>query len=87
MKKVLKIGGLVLGLIVLVVVIFAWHTFSKMMATETIAFDPQLTIVLGGGGNSIVLTSEDGKQGLVVEKITEDGRRFRYNGHQYALPS
>jgi glyoxylase-like metal-dependent hydrolase (beta-lactamase superfamily II) len=67
MKKFLAIGGAVLGLIILVVVIFGWQIFHSMMAVETITYDPQLTIVLGGGGNSIVLTSEDGKQALVVD--------------------
>jgi len=67
MKKFLKIGGIVLGLIILVMVFLGWQGYRKFMATETIAFDPQLTIVLGGGGNSIVLTSEDGKQALVVD--------------------
>jgi cyclase len=67
MKKILAIGGSVLCLIILAVVIFGWHGYSKFMATETINYDPQLTIVLGGGGNSIVLTSEDGKQSIVVD--------------------
>lgn len=67
MKKILLIGGSVLGLIILAVVIFGWQIFRSMMASETITYDPQLTIVLGGGGNSIVLTSEDGKQCLVVD--------------------
>jgi glyoxylase-like metal-dependent hydrolase (beta-lactamase superfamily II) len=78
MKKILKIGGLVLGLIVLAVVIFGWHAFGKMMETETIRYDAQLTIVLGGGGNSIVLTSEDGKQGLVVDtKMAGAAKKLR----------
>lgn len=78
MKKFLKIGGLVLGLIILMMVIFGWHTFRKMMETETIKYDSQLTIVLGGGGNSIVLTSEDGKQGIVVDtKMAGAAKKLR----------
>jgi cyclase len=36
------------------------------MKVETIQYDPQLTIYLGGG-NSVVLTSEDGSAALVVD--------------------
>jgi len=39
---------------------------------ETVQIDPQLTVYLGGGGNSIVLTSEDGSKALVVD--TKMGR-------------
>jgi cyclase len=37
------------------------------MKIETIQYDPQLTIYLGGGGNSVALTSEDGSAALVVD--------------------
>jgi cyclase len=37
------------------------------MAVTTVRIDPQLTILLGGGGNSIILTSQDNKQALVVD--------------------
>jgi glyoxylase-like metal-dependent hydrolase (beta-lactamase superfamily II) len=78
MKKFLVIGGSILGLIILAVVIFGWHGYSKFMAVETIKYDPQLTIVLGGGGNSIVLTSEDGKQSIVVDtKMADAAKKLR----------
>jgi glyoxylase-like metal-dependent hydrolase (beta-lactamase superfamily II) len=78
MKKFLKIGGVILGLVVLAAVIFVWQGYHKFMATETIAFDPQLTIMLGGGGNSIILTSEDGKQALVVDtKMAGAAKKLR----------
>ena len=37
------------------------------MKVETIQYDPQLTIYLGGGGNSVVLTSEDGSAAFIVD--------------------
>jgi glyoxylase-like metal-dependent hydrolase (beta-lactamase superfamily II) len=78
MKKFLKIGGVILGLVVVAAILFGWRAFTKFMATETITYDPQLTIVLGGGGNSIVLTSEDGKQCLVVDtKMAGAAKKLR----------
>jgi cyclase len=67
MKKFLAIAGSILGLIIIIAVIFVWVNYGKFMAMETVKVDPQLTIVLGGGGNSIVLTSEDGSKSLVVD--------------------
>jgi cyclase len=78
MKKFLIIGGSILGLIIIVAAFFAWQTFAAMMATETINYDPQLFIVLGGGGNSIVLTSEDGSRSIVVDtKMAGAAKKLR----------
>lgn len=65
-KKLLIVGSLILVIIIAAGVYF-WIGFRKFMAMEVVKVDPQLTIYLGGSGNSIVLTSEDGKKALVVD--------------------
>jgi glyoxylase-like metal-dependent hydrolase (beta-lactamase superfamily II) len=45
---------------------------------ETVRLDPQLTVYLGGGGNSIVLASEDGSKVLVVDtKMGKAAKKLR----------
>ena len=67
MKKVLV--GIGVGLAVIIgVVFFAFTNWrSKMMKMTILPVDDQLTIIEGGGGNSIVLVSEDGTRALVVD--------------------
>jgi uncharacterized protein HemX len=78
MKKVMLCIGLLLALILAVGGFFFWNVYQKLMAMETIQYDPQLTIFIGGGGNSIVLTSEDGSQALIVDtKMSSGAKRLR----------
>src|SRR5664279_4885077 len=65
MKKVLQIVGLLIVVAIAVGGIYVWQSYQSFIKVETIQYDPQLTIYLGGG-NSVVLTSEDGSAALVV---------------------
>jgi glyoxylase-like metal-dependent hydrolase (beta-lactamase superfamily II) len=67
MKKVLSIIIVIISAVLLVGGILFWKTYQSFMAVQVIQYDPQLTIFLGGGGNSIALTSEDGKKTLLVD--------------------
>ncbi len=67
MKKVLLGIGAVLLVIIVAAGLFFWNSYRKFMAMEVVKSDPQLTIFIGGSGNSIVLTSEDGTKALVVD--------------------
>jgi len=66
MKKVLKVVGLLILVAIAAGGIYLWQSYQSFMKVETIQYDPQLTIYLGGG-NSVVLTSEDGTAALVVD--------------------
>ena len=66
MKKVLQIVGLLIVFVIVAGGIYVWQSYQRFMKVETIQYDPQLTIYLGGG-NSVVLTSEDGSAALVVD--------------------
>jgi glyoxylase-like metal-dependent hydrolase (beta-lactamase superfamily II) len=72
MKRLLIITGSIIAAIIVICAIFIGIGYDKFMAIETVEHDPQLEILLGGGGNSIVLTSEDGSRALVVD--TKMGR-------------
>ena len=67
MKKVLLIIVLLIVVIIAVGGFDFWKIYQQFGKVETIRLDSQLTVYLGGGGNSIVLTSEDGSQALVVD--------------------
>ncbi len=67
MKKVLLIVSLLIAIIIAVGGFYFWKIYQQFGKVETIQLDPQLTVYLGGGGNSIVLTSEDGSKALVVD--------------------
>jgi glyoxylase-like metal-dependent hydrolase (beta-lactamase superfamily II) len=66
MKKVLQIVGLLIVVAIAAGGIYLWQSYQSFMKVETIQYDPQLTIYLGGG-NSVVLVSEDGSAALVVD--------------------
>jgi glyoxylase-like metal-dependent hydrolase (beta-lactamase superfamily II) len=70
MKKIITIVGLSLAGVIVFTVIFGWYSFNKYMKVKTIFYDKNLTIFDGGGGNSIVLTSDDGTQAVVVDTKT-----------------
>jgi cyclase len=67
MKKVLIIIGIAVGLIIAVVAVIGSNEYNKFKKVQSIRYDKNLTVLVGGGGNSIVLTSEDGTQALVVD--------------------
>jgi cyclase len=67
MKKGLIIIGGALLLIICVIVVVGRNGYSKFMEVTTIPVDKNLTVFEGGGGNSIVLTSDDGKKTLIVD--------------------
>jgi cyclase len=67
MKKVLLIVVLLIVVIIAVGGFYFWKIYQQFGNVETVQLDPQLTVYLGGGGNSIVLTSEDGSKALVVD--------------------
>ena len=51
---------------------------QQFVKVETVQIDPQLTVYLGGGGNSIVLISEDGSKALVVDtKMKKAAEKLR----------
>jgi cyclase len=77
-KRVIIVAGSVVAIVIIAGLIFFWRVFSSMMAVETVRVDPQLTIMLGGGGNSIVLASEDGSKALVVDtKMNGAAKKLR----------
>jgi glyoxylase-like metal-dependent hydrolase (beta-lactamase superfamily II) len=67
MKKKLIIAGSIFALLVLLCGVFIFVGYQKFMSVEAIEYDPELEILIGGGGNSIILTAEDGFQALVVD--------------------
>lgn len=67
MKKVPVIIVLSIIFIIAVVAILGWNGYRASMQVKSSNYDDNLLILEGGGGNSIVLTSEDGAQALVVD--------------------
>ena len=76
MKRTLFSAVISFTLAVLVCGIMILVGYRKFMNVETIEFDPHLEIFLGGGGNSLVLTSEDGSLALVVDTKLASAARF-----------
>ena len=66
MKKVLMIVGLTILVVIAAGGIYFWKSYQDFIKVETVSHDPQLTLYLGGG-NSIVLISEDGASALIVD--------------------
>jgi Zn-dependent hydrolases, including glyoxylases len=78
MKKVLLIISLLIVIIIAVGGFYFWKIYQQFGKVETVQLDPQLTVYLGGGGNSIVLTSEDGSKALVVDtKMMRAAKKLR----------
>jgi cyclase len=67
MKKALIIIALSIAVVLALGLIFLMPFYQRFIAVETVTYDPQLTIFIGGGGNSLVLASEDGTMALVVD--------------------
>jgi glyoxylase-like metal-dependent hydrolase (beta-lactamase superfamily II) len=82
MKNFLIITGVIVILVIAAGILLVFQRFQNVMAVETMQPDPQLKILVGGGGNSIVLTSEDGQQALVVDtKMAGAAKSLRNNVH------
>ena len=78
MKKVLIIVGLLIVVFIVAGGFYSWKIYQQFGKVETVQIDPQLTVYLGGGGNSIVLTSEDGSKVLVVDtKMKKAAKKLR----------
>jgi glyoxylase-like metal-dependent hydrolase (beta-lactamase superfamily II) len=78
MKKVLIIVGLLIVVFIVAGGFYSWKIYQQFGKVETVQIDPQLTAYLGGGGNSIVLTSEDGSKALVVDtKMGKAAKKLR----------
>src|SRR5258708_13430236 len=81
MKKVLTWLGVVAGLIFVTAgslyLIYLRPFMQKMKQTEVIQYDPGLTLVLGGGGNTGILASDslviviDSKMHEAAERLHE----------------
>jgi len=67
MKRALLIIGSIVLIVIAATGIWFWNGYREFTKVEIVKIDPQLTIYLGGGGNSVVLTSEDGTETLVVD--------------------
>jgi glyoxylase-like metal-dependent hydrolase (beta-lactamase superfamily II) len=67
MKKILIISGAVIGGIILVCAILIGIGYFKYMSIDAVKIDPQVKVYVGGGGNSLVLTSKEGDSALVVD--------------------
>ena len=67
MTKILTIAGISVPVIVLVGIVAVMGLRKSMGETKQVAVDDQLLVIEGGGGNSIILTSEDGSRALVVD--------------------
>jgi glyoxylase-like metal-dependent hydrolase (beta-lactamase superfamily II) len=82
MKKVLIAAGCVVFIFLCIAGLSFKKMFGSFMAIETVQYDPQLKIYLGGGGNSIVLLSEDGSKALVVDtKMGAAAKKLREDIH------
>jgi cyclase len=78
MKKFLLIGGLLIVIIITVGGFYFWKIYQQFGKVEIVKLDPQLTVYLGGGGNSIVLTSEDGSKAIVIDtKMMSAAKKLR----------
>jgi cyclase len=78
MKKFLLVICLLIVACLTVGVFYYGKVKQQFVKVETVQLDPQLTVYLGGGGNSIVLTSEDGSKALVVDtKMKKAAKKLR----------
>jgi cyclase len=78
MKKFLLIICLLIITCLAIGVFYYGKVKQQFVKVETVQIDPQLIVYLGGGGNSIVLTSEDGSKALVVDtKMKKAAEKLR----------
>lgn len=80
MKRIwLPMATFIVVLMVLAGIFINWIYHNKiMLPTETIHYDPQLTIYMEGGCNAVVLTSKDGIKAVIVDtKMAEGAQNLR----------
>ena len=73
MKKILI--SILVGLVLIFGVLgfLLYPTYTHLFKMTRIEIDPELTVFKGGGGNSLVLRSEDGKDVLLVDTKMASG--------------
>jgi glyoxylase-like metal-dependent hydrolase (beta-lactamase superfamily II) len=80
MKKIFLFTGFILLFSCIVMGIIHRKELASRMSVQVVQYDPQLKILFGGGGNSIILTSEDGSKALIVDtKMKEASRTVKEN--------
>ena len=67
MKRNFIIAGAVSAALIVLAGLFIFLGYQKFMSVDALEYDPYCEILLGGGGNSVILTSEDGSAALVVD--------------------
>ena len=72
MKKYFKILGLIVVLGLIIVGVKAFPFLKVMSEIEVVEYDKNLTLVLGGGGNSAILVGD--KEVLVVDSKVASGK-------------
>ena len=81
MKRVFKwIGIVILVLAAIVGTLFMVYVrpfMKEFMATKTVKYDPELTLILGGGGNTGILTSDS--MVLVIDTKMKDASEKLYD--------
>ena len=77
LKKILKWAGIIVLLLAIIVgvlyMVYLKPFFGKMKETSTIEVDSQLTLVLGGGGNSAIFNSAD--KVVVIDTKMDDAAK------------
>ncbi len=81
MKKALKWIGIIILVIIAtgatLYMIYLRPVMNAMMTTQTINYDPGLTLILGGGGNTGILTSDS--MVLVIDTKMDDASEKLYD--------
>ncbi|MBK8396847.1 MAG: MBL fold metallo-hydrolase [Leptospiraceae bacterium] len=72
MKKYFKVMGLIVLLGIIIVGVKAFPFLKVMSEIEVVEYDKNLTLVLGGGGNSAILVGD--KEVLVVDSKVASGK-------------
>ena len=67
MARIFKTAGTAVLALVLIVILVIVIGYRKSMRVNEVTVDDHLLVLEGGGGNSIILTSEDGSRALVVD--------------------
>jgi cyclase len=67
MKKTLLWAGGVILVLALAEAGYLWSCYAPMMSQQRVAVGGQMTVLLGGGGNSVVLVSRDKSRVVVVD--------------------
>jgi cyclase len=66
-KRNFVIAGVISAALIVLAGLFIFLGYQKFMSIDAVEYDPYCEVLLGGGGNSVILTSEDGSEALVVD--------------------